>query len=67
MSVLERVKRETVDFDPTIKQHREWVYTALRYNTWGGIPVKFRTAGVTDMETYVRKQLLDYYIAKEFG
>lgn len=67
MSILDRAKRETVDFDPSAKQHREWVHIAMRYNTWGIIPVRFRTQGITDMETYVRKQLLDYYIAKEFN
>lgn len=67
MNVLDRAPRERVSFDPTNRQHREWAHQALQTNSWGQCPVKFKTIGMTDMETAVKRDLLKFYLMKEFS
>ena len=67
MSILDTVKREVVDFNPTDQQHRQWAHTALTTNSWGRCPVRFRTRNMTDMENTVKRELLEFYLTNEFG
>lgn len=67
VNVLDRAPRESVVFDPANRQHRKWANQAFVSRSWGQCPVKFKVIGVIDMETSVRRDLLEYYLMKEFG
>lgn len=67
MNVLDRASRDSVVFDPANEQHRRWVNQGLASKSWGQCPVKFKVQGLIDMETAIKRDLLDYYLTKEFG
>ncbi len=68
MSRLEYYHRPLVAFDPTNKDHRRWFAMFQQHRTWGHCPVRFicpEDSGM-DVPGVIMRQLMDYYIGKEF-
>lgn len=66
MSVLDFVSRPTVIFDPTNKDHRQWLGEFTRTRSWGNCPVKFSTSGSGNTLAQMQLKLLQYYTEREF-
>ena len=54
-------------FNPRNKDHRRWFEEFQRLNTWGHCPVRFFTDDQGDLVGMIQKQLIRYYVTKEFG
>lgn len=69
MSKLEYYSRPLVAFDATNKQHRTWYYEFVQNNTWGRCPVRFICPAESggDLIKMIQRQLIDYYVKKEFN
>lgn len=66
-TVLTRVMRPVVVFDVNNEQHRQWYAEFLRTSSWGKCPVKFVTTGYGNTKGSIDRQMLEYYIEKEYG
>lgn len=68
MSLLEYHARPLVAFDPSNKEHRRYYYEFLEYGGWGQCPVRFICLDERglDLPTMIRRQMLDWYVTKEF-
>lgn len=59
-------RRETVDFDPSKKTHREAVAAFLQRRAWGDSPLRFNhDPNFGSVADQVEKKLLAYYLAKD--
>ena len=67
MSKLSYLGRPWVIFDATNKDHRRWFEEFQRINTWGRCPARFFTDDRGDLVSMIQKQLIRYYVTKEFG
>ncbi len=68
MSKLEFYARPLVAFDPKNKDHRRWFHQFMEYGGWGPCPVRFicPDESGSDLVKMITRQLVDYYIEKEF-
>lgn len=66
-TVLNRVMRPSVIFDVNNDQHRRWYAEFLMTSSWGKCPVKFVTAGYGNTKGSIDRQMLEFYIEKEYG
>ena len=68
MSKLEFYARPLVAFDPAKKEHRRWFHEFMEYGGWGKCPVRFICPEATgsDLVKMITRQLVDYYVEKEF-
>lgn len=67
MSQLSYWGRPWAVFDPANKQHRCWFTQFQRSRTWGHCPIRFVITDESgDLITAIQRQLIDYYINKEF-
>ena len=68
MSKLEFYARPLVAFDPSKKEHRRWFHEFMEYGGWGTCPVRFICPEATgsDLVKMITRQLVDYYVGKEF-
>ena len=68
MSKLEFYARPLVAFDPSNKEHRRWFHQFMEYGGWGTCPVRFICPEATgsDLVKMITRQLVDYYVEKEF-
>lgn len=68
MSRLEYYSRPLVAFDPASKEHRQFYHEFLVSNTWGTCPVRFicPAESGSDLVKMMQRQLVEYYIKKEF-
>lgn len=66
MSTFEKFGRPIVDFDPSNKDHRQWLGEFTRTRSWGNCPVKFSTAGSGNTVAQMQLRLLQYYTEHEF-
>lgn len=56
----------TVDFDPSIKMHRQAVYSFLKRKAWIDSPIKFRRdPAFTCLVTQVQTKLLLWHAEQE--
>ena len=65
--ILDSVGRNWVVFDAAKKEHRKWFAMFQETGTWGSCPVRFivpDTAG--DLVTMIQRELIKYYVEKEF-
>ena len=69
MSRLAYYARPLVPFDVTDKEHRRHYRNFLRDSSWGKCPVKFISIDDPghDLTAIMQKQIVDYYMNKEFG
>lgn len=67
MSTLETIRRPTVVFDPSNKDHRRWLGEFTRNRSWGNCPVKFSSAGNGNTIAQMQLKLLEYYTNQEFS
>ncbi len=68
MSRLALFGRPWVIFDPHNKDHRRWFAEFNRNAKWGDCPVRFvLDEGCGDLITQIQRQLIQYYVDKEFG
>ena len=67
MSKLEAFGRPHVEFDVHNKQHRKLFGKFLQTHSWGHSPYRFYVTGHINPMLAMREQLMQYYIAKEFG
>jgi hypothetical protein len=70
MNVLQSASRPWVTFDPSNRQHRNWVAEFKKTGVWGRCPVRFFVTDGdvgTDLITLVQRQLVDYYLSREFN
>ena len=67
MSKLAYMGRPWTVFNPRNKDHRRWFEEFQRLNTWGHCPVRFFTDDQGDLVGMIQKQLIRYYVTKEFG
>ena len=66
MSVLNKIMRPCVDFDPTDKDHRRWLGEFTKKRSWGNCPFRFSTAGSGNTVAQMQLKLLEYYVNQEF-
>jgi hypothetical protein len=68
VSKLEFYARPLVAFDPSKKEHRRWFHEFMEYGGWGKCPVRFICPEATgsDLVKMITRQLVDYYVKKEF-
>lgn len=70
MSKLDFYRRPLVEFNPNVKEHREYYYEFLSTNTWGRCPVRFICPSEPGSEVLISgvimRQLLQFYSGKEF-
>ena len=68
MSRLEFYSRPLVAFDVTNKEHRAIYYQFVKEKSWGHSPYRFIVPDDHgwDLITMIQRQLLDYYVRKEF-
>lgn len=66
MSVLNKVIRPTVAFDPSNSDHRRWLGDFTSTRSWGNCPVKFHIPGSGNTVAQMQLKLLQYYTDKEF-
>ena len=68
MSKLEFYARPLVAFDPKNKEHRKWFHQFIEYGGWGTCPVRFicPDESGSDLVKMITRQLVDFYIEKEF-
>ena len=68
MSRLQLHGRPFVVFDASNKQHREWFAHFNATLSWGNCPVRFVVNDDHgDLITMIQRELIAYYVAKEFG
>jgi hypothetical protein len=67
MSKLNSFGRPHVEFDVQNKQHRKLLGKFLQTHSWGHSPYRFYVTGHVNPILAMREQLMQYYIAKEFG
>ena len=69
MSRLEFLARPLVAFDPAKKEHRQIYYTFVKNSSWGHSPYRFICPEDHggDLVTMMQRNLIAYYIDKEFG
>jgi len=68
MSKLNFIGRPWVVFDPYNRQHRRWYNDSQKLKTWGQCPVRFVVSDDSgDLLAMIQRQLIQYYIVKEFG
>jgi len=65
MSLLSNRRPEVV-FDPTNKDHRKWVASFFRNNSWRECPVRFIVRENGNDINVIKRQLVEFYTAKEF-
>jgi len=65
-TLLDLHRRPTVLFDPSNKEHRQYVAEFLATGTWGRCPVVFFAPDEANTKAYAIESLADYYLAKEF-
>lgn len=59
-------RRETVDFDPSKKAHREAVAAFMQRRAWGDSPLRFsHDPNFGSVADQVEKKLLAYYLSKD--
>jgi hypothetical protein len=59
-------RRETVDFDPTKKDHRAAAAAFMRRRAWGDSPLRFNhDPAFGSVADQVEKKLLAYYLSKD--
>lgn len=59
-------RRETVDFDPTKKEHRAAAAAFMRRRAWNDSPIRFSyDPNFGSVAEQVEKKLLSYYLAKD--
>jgi hypothetical protein len=67
MSILDLKARPIIEFDATNPQHRKYFSEFVKKKSWGYIPIRFAVRGSrTDLVTQVERDLVDYYVYKEF-
>jgi hypothetical protein len=67
MSKLNAFGRPHVEFDVRNKEHRKLMGRFLQTNSWGHCPYRFYVTGHVNPILAMREQLMQYYVAKEFG
>lgn len=67
-SRIEYYNRPLVAFDPENKNHRRWFAEFNEHRTWAKCPVRFIvTDDAGDLVTLIQRQLIQFYVKKEFG
>jgi len=68
MSRLQLFGRPWVVFDVENKQHRKWFAEFQKSGTWGRCPVRFVVNDDHgDLLTMIQRELIQYYVSKEFN
>lgn len=68
MSRLQLHGRPFVVFDPRNKDHRRWFAEFNEHRSWKNCPVRFVVNDdVGDLITMIQRDLIQYYVDKEFG
>lgn len=68
MSKLNLYGRPYVIFDAKNKDHRRWFADFNKNRTWSRCPVRFVVdQDVGDLITQIQRELIQYYVDKEFG
>lgn len=68
MSRLALFGRPYTVFDPTNKDHRRWFAEFNKSLTWAHCPVRFVVDDDHgDLITMIQRNLIQYYVDKEFG
>jgi hypothetical protein len=65
MSLLVNRRPEVV-FDPKNRDHRKWVASFFRNNSWRECPVRFIVRENGNDINVIKRQLVEFYTAKEF-
>lgn len=65
-TILDLHHRPLVLFDPTNKDHRQYVADFVSTGTWAACPVVFFAPEEANTKAYVIESLADYYLSKEF-
>lgn len=67
MSRLEFYSRPLVAFDAGLKEHRQIYYRFVKETSWGHSPYRFICPeDHGDLITLIQRQMIDYYLNKEF-
>jgi len=66
-TVLSKVLRPLVDFDVTNPTHRRLYFEFLKNKSWKDCPYRFDVSGYGNTKGVIDRQLIEYYIGKEFG
>ena len=67
MSIIDLKARPIIEFDATKAEHRKHYADFVKRKSWGCIPVRFAVRGSrTDLVTQIERDLVDYYVFKEF-
>ena len=67
MSLLNLKERPIIEFEASNSEHRKYFADFIRRKSWGYIPVRFAVRGSrTDLVTQIERDLVDYYVYKEF-
>jgi hypothetical protein len=67
MSILDLKARPVIEFDASNPQHRKYFAAFIKRKSWGYIPIRFAVRGSrTDLVTQIERDLVDYYVYKEF-
>ena len=69
MTRLTTHQRPLVEFDPTIKQHRQWYNDFLQTSSWSNCPVRFTIQTDGDegnTQAIIQRKLAQHYLDKEF-
>lgn len=67
MNKLNLYHRPWALFDPANRDHRKYYHEFLNSRTWGHCPVRFVVGDDTsDLVTMIQRDLIDYYVGKEF-
>jgi hypothetical protein len=67
MSVLDLKARPIIEFEANNAEHRKFFADFIKRKSWGYIPVRFAVRGSrTDLVTQIERDLVDYYVYKEF-
>ena len=69
MSKLEFFGRPLVQFDPSLKEHRQIYYKFVEKRGWGHSPYRFIVPDDHggDLPAMIQAKMLEYYLHKEFG
>jgi hypothetical protein len=65
--ILDKNKRAVVTFDVQNALHRSYARHFITESKWGDLPIKFDTAGLSNLAAHVRTQMLNYYVEKEIA
>ena len=67
--ILDLNMRPTVSFDSANHEQRKWFAEFQRKRTWGQCPVRFVVPSDSfgaDLVATIQKNLLEYYVSREF-